>query len=56
MFKKIVIFLIGVMMLPSAAMAQKDWANVVKYAKANAEVTVKPVAVPGLAAAESGAF
>lgn len=45
MFKKIVIFLIGVMMLPSAAMAQKDWANVAKYAKANEEVTVKPVAV-----------
>ena len=45
MFKKIVIFLIGVIMLPSAALAQKDWANVVKYAQANTEVKEKPVAV-----------
>jgi lysophospholipase L1-like esterase len=45
MFKKIVIFLIGAVMLPSVAMAQKDWANVVKYAQANTEVKVKPIAV-----------
>ena len=45
MFKKIAVFLIGVIMLPSAALAQKDWANVVKYAQANTEVTGKPVAV-----------
>ena len=45
MFKKIVVFLIGVILLPSVALAQKDWANVVRYAKANTEVTVKPLAV-----------
>ncbi len=45
MLKKIVVFLIGAIMLPSVALAQKDWANVAKYAQANAEVNVKPVAV-----------
>ena len=45
MFKKIAVLLIGVIMLPSVTLAQKDWANVAKYAQANTEVTGKPVAV-----------
>ena len=43
--QKIAIVLIATIFLPSIALAQNQWANTARYAQANADMKVKPVAV-----------